>query len=56
MVLTFSKIYILYICIIPLINLEKEEYTLLTIASLTLFMHVLCHSRVESFLKGPARF
>ena len=55
MVLTFSKIYTMYMDIIPLIelwNLEKGKYTLHAIASWTLFMHVLCHSHVENFMKG----
>ena len=40
--------------IIPFSILGKGKYTSHTIAHLTVFTHVFCHTPVENLLKGPA--
>ena len=55
MVLTFLK-NIMYMPTIPLTKLpilEKEKYSLHTIACLTVFTRQICHMRFENLLKWP---
>ena len=39
----------------PFKILEKGKWTSHTIARLTVFVHVFCHTRVEGLLKGPVQ-